>query len=147
MDRTFAELSFMHFAPGRDRRGFGSTLHPHLCLDVWRDSAPLSSAAARRARHVSPARHGPERNRYLPRRRFRQPGHIQPNFQRGGGRIADSLPPKRARPGGTDMLSDGVGSTEQFWRSVPQQAAARMSDDSQGIAYICSKTLTSLTFS
>src|SRR5689334_836452 len=40
--------------------------------------------------------------------------------------IADSLPPERTHPGGPDLLPDGVGATEQFWRSALRCSHARV---------------------
>jgi len=50
---------------------------------------------------------------------FKQPGDLQPDVPGRHGRVADRLPGAGVPAGGPDLLPDGVGAPEQFWRSAP----------------------------
>jgi len=74
---------------------------------------------------VSPATAGdvlatrdrPKCHRHLPGCGIYQPGHIQPEFPPRSWRGTGGVPAAEPHSGGSKLLRDGLGATEQFWRS------------------------------
>src|ERR1700744_1587436 len=92
---------------GRRGRVLARALHPGVPRGLWRDAGPVPDPAPGGARLRAAYLRQPDRDRDLPARRVRQPGHVQRPVRRDHRPDPDRLPGqggRRGRPGAHPRL-------------------------------------------